>query len=89
MSAENNSLTDEQRTSLRAAAEEFETACDQFNKIIEDTGCHHEWDGSCLACPKHPGKPVCSSFLGDDSSPRARCKRGFCGHSFMTHVGGA
>jgi hypothetical protein len=83
------SLTEKQRADLNALAQKAENAYGDFRQAIEAIGPDEEWDGSCLACPNTPGGPVCTSFLGHGNPPHARCQRAFCGHSFLSHVGGA
>ncbi len=86
-SEKKTSLTEKQRADLNALAQKVENAYGDFRRAIEAIGPDEEWDGSCLECPKTPGGPVCSSFVGDISSPHARCQRAFCGHQFLAHVG--
>jgi hypothetical protein len=83
------SLTAKRRADLNALAQKVENSYRDFRQAIEAIGPDEEWDGSCLACPKTAGGPVCSSFLGNHNSPHARCQRASCGHSFLSHVGGA
>jgi hypothetical protein len=81
------SLTEKQRADLNALAQKAENAYGDFCQAIEAISPGEEWDGSCLACPKTPEGPVCTSFLGNANSARARCQRAFCGHSYLSHVG--
>jgi len=85
----NPNLTEKQRADLKALAEKAENAYGEFHHALAAFHPAEEWDGSCLACPRTPGGAICSSFLGPANSPNARCQRDFCGHSFLSHVGGA
>jgi len=88
-STKKSSLTEKQRADLGSLAQKAENAYGDFRQAVDAIGPDDEWDGSCLACPKTPGGAVCSSFLGDANSSHARCQRAFCGHSYLSHVGGA
>ena len=81
-------MTKQQRADLKALAEKVENAYSEFHDAVTAIGPSEDWDGSCLACPKEEGGVICSSFLGD-ASTGGRCKREDCGHSFLSHVGGA
>jgi hypothetical protein len=84
----NTPLTEEQRADLEALAEKVRNAYGEFRKALSAVRPTDDPDWSCLACPKEPGGAICSSFMGDTNDLDARCRRPFCGHTLLWHVGG-
>ena len=89
MANEQYTLTEQQRSSLKAFVDKLENANNELEKAATAAGLRRadpgEEFGFCLQCPKPGRQELCSRFIGPGKTLREPCQREFCGHPRLAH----